>query len=169
METSNHFTCLSYDIVDFLIPSEYILFGIYLPKDNDEKHIFFENETLPHIRMGSFLEKQFNCKSVQDCSVMMVMNKADFALNVQKLIVSHTETKFPASGNLAISVNSSVTSKIIDIQSLKPLPKGMRPRRKKNGICAIGFQQDENNPQLERKQILISFDNLLLKLIGGKK
>ena len=168
METSNHFTCLSYDTVDFLIPSKYVLFGIYLPKDNDEKHIFFENETLPHIRIGSFLEEQFNCKSVQDCSVMMVMNKADFAANVQKLIVSHTETKFPASGNLAISVNSAVTSKIIDIQNLKPLPKGIRPRQKKNGICAIGYLPDDKNPQLERKQILISFDNLLLKLIGGK-
>ena len=168
METSNHFTCISYDSVDFLIPSKYVLFGIYLAKDNDEKHIFFENETLPHIRIGSFLESQFNCKSIQDCSVMLVMNKADFALNVQKLIVSYTETKFPASGNLAISVNSAVTSKIFDIEKLKPLPEGIRPRQKKNGICAIGFQNDSKNSRLERKQILISCDNLLLKLIGGK-
>ena len=168
METSNHFTCISYDSVDFLIPSKYVLFGIYLAKDNDDKHIFFENETLPHIRIGSFLETQFNCKSIQDCSVMLVMNKADFALNVQKLIVSYTETKFPASGNLAISVNSAVTSKIFDTENLKPLPEGIRPRQKKNGICAIGFLKDTNNSRLERKQILISCDNLLLKLIGGK-
>ena len=169
METSNHFTCISYDSVDFLIPSKYVLFGIYLAKDNDDKHIFFENETLPHIRIGNFLEENFDCKSIQECSVMMVMNKADFAKNVQKLIESYTETKFPASGNLAISVNSAITSKIIDIQSLKPLPKSIRPRQKKNGICAIAFLPDENKSQLERKQILISFDNLLLKLIGGKK
>ena len=169
METSNHFTCLSYDTVDFLIPSQYVLFGIYLEKDTDEKKVLFENETLPHISIGGFLEKQFNCKSIQDCSVMMVMNKDDFSTDVQKLIVSYTETEFPASGNLAVSVNSEVTSKIIDIQNLKPLPKGIRSGQKKNGICAIGFLPAENNTKLERKQILISFDNLLLKMIGVKK
>ena len=127
METSNHFTCLSYDTVDFLIPSQYVLFGIYLEKDTDEKNVLFENETLPHINIGGFLEEQFNCKSIQDCSVMMVMNKDDFSTDVQKHIVAYTETEFPVSGNLAVSVNSEVTSKIIDIQNLKPLPKGIRP------------------------------------------
>ena len=169
METSNHFTSLSYDTVDFLIPSQYVLFGIYLEKDNNEKNVLFEKETLPHINIGGFLEENFNCKSIQECSVMMVMNKDDFSTDVQKLIVSYTETEFPASGNLAVSVNSEVTSKIIDIQNLKPLPKGIRPGQKKNGICAIGFLPAENNTKLERKQILISFDNLLYKLIGGKK
>ena len=169
METSNHFTCLSYDTVDFLIPSKYVLFGIYLPEENDENRVFFENETLPHIHIGRFLEETFNCKSIQECSVMMVMNKADFAKNVQNLIESYTETKFPASGNLAISVNSAITSKIIDIQNLKPLPAGIRAKQKKNGICAVCFLDDENNTQLQRKQILVSFDNLLLKMIGGKK
>ena len=100
---------------------------------------------------------------------MMVMNKDDFSTDVQKLIVSYTETEFPASGNLAVSVNSEVTSKIIKIQNLKPLPKGIRPGQKKNGICAIGFLPAENNTKLERKQILIAFDNLLYKLIGGAK
>ena len=169
METSNHFTSLSYDTVDFLIPSQYVLFGIYLEKDNNEKNVLFEKETLPHINIGGFLEENFNCKSIQECSVMMVMNKDDFSTDVQKLIVSYTETEFPASGNLAVSVNSEVTSKIIKIQNLKPLPKGIRPGQKKNGICAIGFLPAENNTKLERKQILIAFDNLLYKLIGGAK
>ena len=93
----------------------------------------------------------------------------DFAKNVQNLIESYTETKFPASGNIAISVNSAITSKIIDIQNLKPLPAGIRAKQKKNGICAIGFLPAENNKKQERKQILISFDNLLYKLIGGTK
>ena len=169
METSNHFTCLSYDTVDFLIPSKYVLFGIYLSEADDVKHIFFENETLPLIRIGSFLEEKFNCKSIQECSVMLVMKKSDFIKKAQDLIVSYTETKFPASGNLAISVNSSVASKIIDISNLKPLPNGIRARQKKKGICAIGFQNNTNNLGIQRKQILISLDYLLINLIGGKK
>ena len=91
------------------------------------------------------------------------MKMQDFAAEVRKEIVNFTNTAFPASGNIAISVNSSVSSKIIDIASLHLLPMGIRERLNASGICAIGFTQDGKKDTGMRKQILISPDALLKK------
>ena len=165
METSNHFTCLSYDSVDFLIQSKYILFGIYLQADNNDKNILFEKELLPHIRIGSFLENYFSCKTVEDCNVMLVLNKRNYPAELKKLLVDFTSTEFPASGNFAISVNTSVTSRIMDTSYLRLIPDGIRTRQNECGVSAIGFINDEVNPKLLRKQILISPDGLLYKYL----
>ena len=159
METANHFTCLSYDTIDFLILSKYVLFGIYIEKSGDEKRIDFENEVLPHLSMGSFLEKEFQCRQKEDCNVMLVMNKSDFEEDLQKKIVDYTETAFPATGNFAISVNSSVSSRILDISFLRLVPQGIRKRMNDFGISAIGFT--------DKRQILLSPDNLLRCFLRG--
>lgn len=169
METSNNFTCLSYDTVDFLIQSKYVLFGIYIGLKNEEKHINFEKELLPHINISHFLENRFSCRHVEDCNVMLVMQKDDFDIDLQKMIVDFTDTKFPASGNFAISVNSTVTSRIMDISLLRLIPRGIRLRQNECGICAIGFIQDSKNSLIQRNQILISPDNLLRKFIRSEK
>ena len=159
METSNHFTCLTYDTIDFLILSKYVLFGIYIGTNSEGNRIDFENEVLPRLSIGAFLEKEFNCHHTEDCNVMLVMNKADFDEDLQKKIVDFTGTAFPATGNFAISVNSSVTSRIIDISFLRLIPEGIRKRTNECGISAIGFT--------ERRQILISPDNLLRSFLWG--
>ena len=159
METANHFTCLTYDTIDFLILSKYVLFGIYIGTNDDGKRIDFENEVLPRLSIGSFLEKEFGCRHTENCNVMLVMNKADFDEELQKKIVDFTGTAFPATGNFAISVNSSVSSRIIDISNLRPIPRGIRKRMKDCGISAIGFT--------ERRQILLSPDNLLRSFLRG--
>ncbi len=153
METANHFTCLTYDTIDFLILSKYVLFGIYIGTNDDGKRIDFENEVLPRLSIGSFLEKEFCCKHTEDCNVMLVMNKSDFNEELQKKIVDFTGTAFPVTGNFAISVNSSVSSRILDISSLRLIPEGIRKRMNDCGVSAIGFA--------ERRQILLSPDNLL--------
>ena len=167
MEASNHFTCLSYDTVDFLIQSKYVLFGIHLQADDSKNNILFESELLPYISIGPYLETYFSCKPVDESHVMLVMNKNDFNPEVRKLIVEYTNTQFPVSGSIAISVNTSVSSKIMDISALKPIPQGIRTKQKKCGICAIGFIDDENEPGGQRKQILISLDNLLRMFLKG--
>ena len=159
METSNHFTCLTYDTIDFLILSKYVLFGIYIGTNDEGNRINFENEVLPRLSIGGFLEKEFNCRHTEDCNVMLVMNKIDFDEDLQKKIVDFTGTAFPATGNFAISVNSSVTSRIIDISFLRLIPEGIRKRTNECGICAIGFT--------ERRQILLSPDNLLRCFLRG--
>lgn len=159
METSNHFTCLTYDTIDFLILSKYVLFGIYIGTNSEGNRIDFENEVLPRLSIGAFLENEFNCHHTEDCNVMLVMNKADFDEDLQKKIVDFTGTAFPATGNFAISVNSSVTSRIIDISFLRLIPEGIRKRTNECGISAIGFT--------ERRQILISPDNLLRSFLWG--
>lgn len=158
MEAHNHFTCIAYDTIDFLIQSKYVIFGIYLDVEKDVKNIVFNRETLPHIHIGHLLEKEFMCSSLEDCNVVLVMKKNDFEKDVQKLIEDFTETAFPASGNLAISVNSSVSSKIIDMKSLRLIPSSIRERQNECGVCAIGFSM--------KKQILISPDNLLKKFFS---
>ncbi len=168
MEAHNHFTCIAYDSIDFLIQSQYVIFGIYLDVDNNERNIIFNRETLPHIHIGPVLEKTFSCKSVEECNVVLVMKKQNFDADVQSLIVDYTDTAFPASGNLALSVNSSISSKIIDISSLRPIPQSIRLKQRECGICAIGFQKDEKNQFNERKQILISPDNLLRKFFSSR-
>lgn len=165
METSNHFTCLSYDTVDFLIQSKYILFGIYLKADNNNKNILFEKEMLPHIKIGSFLEKYFSCTTIDECNVMLVLNKKNYPSELQRLMVEFTDTEFPASGNFAISVNTSVTSRIMDTSYLRLIPVGIRTRQNECGVSAIGFINDEVNPKILRKQILISPDGLLSKYL----
>lgn len=95
------------------------------------------------------------------------MKMSDFAKDVQKAIVDYTETAFPASGNLALSVNTAISSKILDIASLRMIPQGIRSRQFECGVCAIGFQEEAKNQGLLRKQILISPDNLLRKFFSA--
>ena len=166
MEAHNHFTCIAYDTVDFLIQSKYVVFGIYLEVENGMRHILFNRETLPHIHIGNLLEKEFLCKPVEESNVVLVMKMRDFEYDVQKAVVNYTETAFPASGNFALSVNSAISSRIIDISNLRLLPQGIRSRQTECGVCAIGFQSDTKNKNLVRKQILISPDNLLRKFFS---
>ena len=159
MEAHNHFTCIAYNNVDFLIQSKYVLFGIYLGEGEDDGNIVFNRETLPHIRIGHLLEKEFLCESMEGYNAVLVMNKRDFANDICKQIEDFTETAFPMSGNLAISVNSSVSSKIVDIETLRLIPQSIRERQLECGVCAIGFAN--------KKQILISPDNLLRKFFSA--
>ena len=167
MEAHNHFTCIAYDTVDFLIQSKYIIFGIYQDVGKSDKNILFNRETLPHIHIGKLLEKEFLCKSIEECNVVLVMKKQDFDSDVQHLIVNYTDTAFPASGNLALSVNSAISSKIIDVSTLHLLPKSIRLKQNECGISAIGFETDEKNRNFQKKQILISPDNLLRKFFAS--
>ena len=122
MEAHNHFTCIAYDSVDFLIQSKHVLFGVFLDVEKEVKNITFNRETLPHIHIGHLLEKEFCCSRVEDCNVVLVMRSQDFMSGVQQDIIDFTNTAFPASGNLALSVNTSFSSKIIDISVLRLLP-----------------------------------------------
>lgn len=160
MEASNHFTCLSYDTIDFLILSKYVLFGIYIGSSDDGKRINFENEVLPRLSIGDFLEKEFDCRHTENCNVMLVMNKSEFDEDIQKKIVDFTGTAFPATGNFAVSVNTSLSSRIMDISSLRLIPEGIRKRMNDCGISAIGFT--------EKRQLLLSPDNLLHSFLRGR-
>lgn len=166
MEAHNHFTCIAYDSVDFLIQSKYVLFGVFLDVENDVRNIIFNRETLPHIHIGHLLEKEFGCKRSEDCNVVLIMKMQDFAKDVRKEIVNYTNTAFPASGNLALSVNSSISSKIIEISNLRLLPQGIREQGSYCGICAIGFSKEQKSETVIRKQILISPDALLKKFFS---
>ena len=139
------------------------MFGIYHDAAQDVSNIVFNRETLPYIPIGGLLEKEFMCNSIENCQVVLVMRRQFFDVDVQGLIVDYTDTAFPASGNLALSVNSSVSSRIMDISSLRLIPEGIRERQAECGVCAIGFQPDSKNEKLMRKQILISPDTLLRK------
>ena len=167
MEALNYFTCIAYDSVDFLIQSKYVVFGIYLEVENNVRNIVFNRETLPHIHIGSLLEKEFLCNSLEDCSVVLVMNMQDFSKDVRKEIVDYTNTAFPASGNLAISVNSSISSKIIDTSSFRLIPESIRERQLECGVCAISFPENKNEKNNQKKQILISPDNLIRKFFSA--
>ena len=166
MEASNHFTCLTYDTVDFLIQSKYILFGIYINSISQERHITFENEIIPHISIGHYLEDNFLCKPVDECNVMIIMQKADFSKEIQKMIYKFTETEFPSSGNFAVSVNSEVTSRIMDISFLRAIPEGIRYKMNEYGVSAIGFQNDFKDSSLQRKEILLAPDRMLKNFIS---
>ena len=158
MEARNHFTCIAFDSIDFLIQSKYVLFGIYQDVKTDVRNIVFNRETLPHIYIGSLLEEEFGCRSVEECRVVLVMNKKDFSQDVCKLIEDYSETAFPASGNIAISVNTSISSRIIDTKTLRLIPESIRVRMGECGVSAIGFT--------DKKQILIAPDNLLMKFFS---
>ncbi|MCR5762871.1 MAG: hypothetical protein K6G00_05750 [Treponema sp.] len=148
-------------MIDFLIPSKYIVSGIFLNIPTDTKTIIFNRETLPHIYIGTLLEKEFQCKSKSDASVVLVMNKNDFSKEICKTIVNYTDTAFPATGNLALSVNGNISSKEFSLETFHLMPEGIRERLSSYGIDAIIF------PDRIRKQILISPDLLLKKFFTG--
>ncbi len=166
MEAHNHFTCIAYDTVEFVIQSKYVVSGVYLDMERDVPNVVFNRETLPHIHIGSLLEEQFLCKSLENYNVVLIMNKRDFAKDVCRKIVDYTTTAFPASGNLALSVNSSISSKIIDIASLRLIPDSIRARQSECGVCAIGFSTDGKVGKPFKKRLLISPDNLLRKFFA---
>ena len=161
MENSNQFTCLTYNTIDFLIQSKYILFGLYLKEANTSRSAVFENEVLPHINISRFLESQFMCKPTGESNTLLVMKKDDFDSDFQKLIVEYTGTAFPASGNFAISVNTAVSSRVMNIKILRLLPQGIRNTVNDYGVHAIAFAK--------RRQLLISPDNLLKQLMRCEK
>lgn len=166
MEALNYFTSIEYDTVDFLIQSKYVVFGLYLSVAGESKNIIFNREKLPHIAIGSYLENTFFCKSMESCNTVLIMRKNDFPVDVQNLIQRFTGTAFPLSGNFALSVNSLISSKNIDISMLRLLPESIRNVQKQCGVCAIGFTAAEKNKK-SRKQILLSPDNLLKKILAG--
>ena len=166
MEAANHFTCLAYDTIDFLIQSKFIIYGIYLPEACKDKNIIFESELLPHISLGEFLEKEFSCGNSEESNVMLVMKKDDFDADLQKKIAKVCQTEFPVSGNFALSVNSQVSSQIIDFSTLRLLPAGIRERMEECGISALGFLGDSHNKN--RRQILLSMDKVLKIVTGGQ-
>ncbi|MCR5318381.1 MAG: hypothetical protein K6E22_09145 [Treponema sp.] len=167
MEAHNHFTCIAYDTVDFLIQSKHILFGVFLDVEKDVKNIIFNRETLPHIHIGHLLEKEFGCSRIEDCNVVLVMRSQDFMSDVKQDIIDFTNTAFPASGNLALSVNTSISSKLMDTSLLRLLPQGIREQQTKCGISGIGFSQCGKNGSILRKHILISPDRLLKKFFSS--
>ncbi len=166
MEANNHFTCIAYDTVDFLIQSKYVVAGVYLDVEKTVRNITFNRETLPHIHIGSLLEEQFLCKPLENYNIVLVMKMHDFARDVRQKIVNFTDTAFPASGYLALSVNSSIASRIIDIGTLRLIPQGIRERQEECGVCAVGFLTDGKVGKLFKKQLLISPDNLLRKFFA---
>lgn len=160
---TEHFTCISYDNTDFLIPSKYVVSGIYLYVDKAATNLIFNKETLPHIFIGDYLEELFDCKPVGEANVVIVLNLGDFARDVAKSMIARTDTAFPATGNLAISVTGNIYSHKIEISQLRLLPQGIRGRLSNCGICAIHFKEDG------RKQLLISPDSLLRRHFAGGK
>ncbi len=161
MESSNQFTCLTYSTIDFLIQSKYILFGLYLEKPNKELSVVFEKELLPHINIGAFLESEFACEPTGESNTLLVMKKDDFDSDFQKLIVEYTGVNFPASGNFSISVNTSVSSIVMSVKTLRLMPQGIREALNGCGVNAIAFDK--------RRQLLVSPDKLLERLMRGGK
>ncbi len=166
MEAPDYFTCISYDTVDFLIQSKYVIFGIYLAVEKNVRHIDFNDEVLPHVHIGEFLESAFSCNSLEKCNVVLVMRMQDFPEDIRYKIQKYTSTSFPVSGNFAVSVNSLITSTEIELSALHLMPKGIRERLKECGVCAIGFTADKKQKNMTRKQILLSLDNLLWKFFS---
>ncbi len=156
-----HFTCISYDILDFLIPSEYVISGIYLSLPKDVPNITFNRETLPHLYIGSKLQSEFCCNSAVKSDAVLVFNSHDFAEDVRSMIVMKTDTAFPATGNVAISFTASISNHDIELSKLRLMPLGIRNRMTDCGICAVHYSDDG------RKQFLISPDALLRRFFTG--
>ena len=158
-----HFTCISYDRLDFLVPSSYIISGIYLSVEKESHAITFNRETLPHIYIGQMLQEEFVCKDTNNCCAVLVFDSKYFAQDIQKAIVDRTETALPASGNVAISMTGSINSHEFDTDELRLMPYGIRLRMTECGICAVRFTDNG------RKQLLISPDSLLRRFFAGGK
>ena len=162
MEVHDHFTCIAYDSVDFLIQSRYVISGMYLEVDKEANSLVFNRETLPHIHIGGLLESTFSCAPAESYNVVIVMRNSDFDKEVRGKIIDYTDTAFPASGSLALSVNAAISSNIIALDSLRLPPLGIREKLFECGICAVSF----NGGGIGRTQLLVSPDMLLRKFFS---
>ena len=108
----------------------------------------------------SVVFKIFLCTARESFSVVLIMNKRDFAADVCAKIADTTETAFPASGNLALSVNGAISSKRLDMSELRLLPSGLRERMLASGIAALAFADGGHT------QLLISPDMLVRKFFS---
>lgn len=155
------FTCITFDNTDFLIPCDYIVAGLYLRVNDDAKDIVYNRETLPLLRIGNLLEKEFLCSAASDVNTIIVMRMQDFEKDVCMDIYDYTETAFPASGNLALSLIGEIKSIHLAPEDFEPIPGGIRERMASCGISAIRFTENG------RKQLLISPDLLIRKFFAG--
>lgn len=166
MKANNYFTCIAYNNVDFLIHSKYVVSGVYVDfhgaQSKELRNIVFNRETLPHIYIGDLLERTFGCAPIESYTTVLVMNGRDFSVDVCKKIEDFTETALPASGNFALSVNSSISSSLVDFSSLRLVPPSIRTKQNDCGVSAIGFTKND------RKQFLIQADNLVRKFFTAR-
>lgn len=161
MEVLNNFTLLAYKGVDFLIPSKYVVAGFYQHIQNDAKNVIYNRETLPHLHIGTLLEKEFACKKKVDTGVVLVLKMQDFASDVCVNISDYTDTAFPASGYMALSVSGEICNVILPCTEMELLPQGIRNRMTACGISAIRF------PKEGSKQILLAPDFLIRRFFSG--
>lgn len=161
MEVLENFTCISYDCIDFLIPSKYVVSGMHQRVQEDTKNVVFNRETLPHLHIGGLLEKEFLCRRKDDVGIILVMKMQDFESDVCNNISDYTDTAFPASGNLALSVNGEICSMKMPCSELSLMPYGIRERMTSCGVDAIRFLPNQ------AKQVLVSPDLLIRKFFSG--
>ena len=161
MDQVSQFTCIVYDSLDFLIPSSYIVAGLYENMPTDASSIIYNREMLPHIHMNRLLEQEFKCNQISENGIVIVLNMKDFISDVCNSIVDYTSTAFPASGKLALSLNAEIFSTGIDLSELKFFAGAMRTQMNECGINAVRFTKDN------KRQFLISPDLLIRKFFAG--
>lgn len=159
---ATYFTCVSYDTVTFLIQSRYVVSGAYMPLRKDSENIVFNRETLPHIHIGSILEKEFECHAQEQFDAALIMRMEDFEPETRRKITEFTQTAFPASGHFALSMSGSIESKQIDEKTLRLPPKGIRKHFAGCGISALSFATDG------KKLVLLAPDTLLRKFFSAR-
>ena len=161
LEAPKQFTCIAYEGVDFLIPSEYIVAGFYQHIQDDAPNVYYNRETLPHIHLTHLLEEEFKCQRRMESGVILVLRMQDFANDVCVSISDYTNTAFPASGFLALSINGEIQSEPILCSELRLMPLSIRTRLNACGIEGVRF------PEGRQKQLLIAPDLLIRKFFAG--
>ena len=161
LEVVKQFTRIAYEGVDFLIPSEYIVAGFYQHIQDDAPSVYYNRETLPHIHLTRLLEEEFKCQRRMESGVVLVLRMQDFANDVCVSISDYTNTAFPASGFLALSINGEIQSEPIECSEIRQMPLSIRTRLNSCGIDGIRF------PEGRQKQLLIAPDLLIRKFFAG--
>lgn len=154
------FTCISFDNLDFLIPSHYVVAGFYSDILGSVENISYNRETLPFLSLGKIVEQEFHCSSKGVTNVALIMRKHDFATDVRVNISNYTKTAFPYTGNFAISFGTEMSSVLCDISEFRLLGSSIRSEMQNVGVSAIRFMGD-------REQLLIAPDLLIRKFFAG--
>ncbi len=154
------FTCISFDKMDFLIPSNYIVAGFFKSDVKSSSNIIYNWETLPHLYLPEIIMQEFHCSTKGVSDVALIMRKQDFAKDVRVHISNHTKTAFPFTGNFALSFGTEIRSIQFDTSELRLFGKSLQQEMQNNGISGIRFCENRN-------QFLIAPDLLIRKFFAG--
>ncbi|MCQ2594335.1 MAG: hypothetical protein MJ196_03645 [Treponemataceae bacterium] len=162
---TEQFTCISFDKVEFLLPTSYVVAGSYLGEHKDDNSLMYDSQVIPHLNVAEYVKETFGCSGKNNVDSALIFCAKDWNLSVIEKIEKKTLVNMPRSGLFALSFSAGYISRFVDTENLYLFSGCKRDFLFNHGISAVSFYED-------KVQYLLNIDMLIaqfLKEVGGIK